>query len=112
MLSTDWLTDSLIRSAGIVGTWAMRRANSTVRLADGDLAQVAPAAGVLEEVVPLLEHQPFGALPVCPGVGHRRVLVGAGHELFHRCLRPEVVAGGEHRARPAEDHDAHVVIGL
>src|SRR6185437_11360635 len=35
----------------------------TVGLPDGDLAQIPPAARVLEEVVPLLEHERLGSLP-------------------------------------------------
>ena len=84
-----------------------------VHLGDGDLAQVAPPPGVLEEVVPLLEHPVLGALA---GAAVDRRTSGAGSGPGVRSsidvLRAHVVAGGEHRPDAAEDHDPDVVVGL
>ena len=66
-----------------------------VGLADGDLAQVAPAAGVLEEVVPLLEHQALGALAGAAVDRPGRVLVRARAVLLHR--RPSSPGRGRRR---------------
>ena len=49
---------------------------------------------------------------VPPLIFERRVLVGTGHPLGDRLLRPEVVTRGEDRAGATEDHHAHGVVGL
>jgi MFS family permease len=60
------------------------REHRALDLGDGDLAQVAPAQGVLEEVMPLLQHPALGpfSLPAVDGDG--RVLVRAGLVLLSR----------------------------
>jgi hypothetical protein len=50
--------------------------DGTVYLSDGDLAEVPPAAGVLEEVVPLGDHPALEALARGAVAHRRRVAVG------------------------------------
>ena len=88
------------------------RVDRAVDLGDRDLAQVAPALRVLEEVVPLLEHPVLGALARAAVDRERGVRVGAARALRDRFLRAEVVARREDRARAAEDDHADGVVGL
>ena len=86
------------------------RIDGPVHLGDGDLAQVPPAQGVLEVVVPLLEHEGLG--PFAGGAidGGRAVLVGTGPVFSLGLLRTYVVSRGEHRAHPTEDHHPYLVV--
>ena len=84
-----------------------------VHLGDGDLAEVAPPQRVLEEVVPLLQHQVLGALAGAAVDRARRVLVRA------RARTPptttfEPMSWPDENIGPvaAEDHHAHGVVGL
>ena len=88
-----------------------RGVHGAVHLGDRDLAQVAPALRVLEEVVPLLEHELLGALAGAAVGGRRDVRVLARH-LRHLLLGAHVVARGEERTGAAEDHDADLVVGF
>ncbi len=88
------------------------RVHRTVHLGDGDLAQVPPPQRVLEEVVPLLQHQALGARARRAVDQEGRVLVRPRHALLDGLRRAEVVPGREHRSVPAEDHDAHGVVGF
>ena len=82
--------------------------HAAVHLRDGDLAQVPPAQRVLEEVVPLLQHQLLGAAcarpPLIPAGG---VLVRARHRPPRsspscRCRGPRRTCGRCRRgSRPA-----------
>ena len=77
-----------------------------MHLCDRDLAKVAPAQGVLEVVVPFLEHPLFGcftrpAVDLCGAV----VLV-----LIHCFGGPEVVARGEQGTGTAKNDHSAVVI--
>jgi MFS family permease len=60
------------------------REHRALHLGDGDLAQVAPAEGVLEEVVPLLQHPVFGPFSFPAVDGDGRMLVRAGLVLLSR----------------------------
>ena len=71
------------------------RVDGAVHLRDRDLAQVAPALGVLEEVVPLLEHPVLGALAGTAVDRERGVLVGAAR-------RRSAIASVEPRSWPDE----------
>jgi hypothetical protein len=82
--------------------------DGALHLGDGDLAEVAPAAGVLEVVVPLLEHPGLG--PLAGGPVDLRGGVGA--VLLPGLLRAHVVPGREERPGAAEDHDPAGVVGL
>ena len=83
--------------------------DGSMDLGDRDFAQVAPPKGVLEEVVPLLQHQVFaadaGAAVDRPG----RVGVGSA-VLLHCDLRAHVVPRREHLSVAAEDDDADGVV--
>ena len=83
-----------------------------VHLGDRDLAQVTPSAGVGEEVMPLLQHPPFGAGPGATMDAVGGVLCRAGRPLRHGLRRAHVVARREDRSGRGQDHDAHGVIGL
>src|ERR687891_567388 len=83
MLSTVWLTASLMSRAVIVGSRAIRRANSIVRSprsASGNTLLTMPSR--------------------------------AGRALRDRLLGAHVVPRREHRPHPAQDHDPHLVVGL
>src|SRR5271156_1309989 len=69
------------------------REHFAVDLGDGYLAQVAPSQCVLEEVVPLLQHDLFGALSATTIDRRRRVLIAARHVFLYRLLGPDVVTG-------------------
>ena len=67
---------------------------------------------LLEVVVPLLEHPLLGAHPGAAVDGDRVVLIGPGCPLGGGLLGAHVVARGEERADPAQDHDPHLVVRL
>jgi len=83
-----------------------------VNLGDRDFSQVAPAAGVLEVEMPLLQHPLLGAGAAAPVPLVGAVLTGPGGALGQRVARPEIVPGGEQRPGPGQDDHAHLIVGL